>query len=73
MAVNDLRSMNKDLREGITDGVVKKINPNRGGFPNDDHCFQMTYGTLSQDLYDPVTGVNPAQAYHAERVVSPIR
>lgn len=73
MAVNETRNMNQDLREGITDGMVKKINPNRGGFPNDDHCFQMVYSTLSQDLYDPVTGVNPAQAYHAERVVSPIR
>lgn len=68
MAVNETRNMNMDLREGITDGIVKKLNPNRGGFPNDDHCFAEVYGTLSQDLYDPVAGPNPAQQYYAERV-----
>ena len=30
MAVNESRSMNADLREGLTDGTVKKIYPNRG-------------------------------------------
>jgi len=73
MAVNETRSMNVDLREGITDGMVKKMNPNRGGFPNDDHCFEMSYATLSDDLYDPVVGENPAKAYHASRVTDPIR
>ena len=31
MAVNETRSMNADLREGLTDGVVKKSTPDRGG------------------------------------------
>lgn len=31
MAVNETRSLNGDLREGITDGVVKKLTPDRGG------------------------------------------
>lgn len=31
MAVNETRSMNGDLREGLTDGVVKKLTPDRGG------------------------------------------
>lgn len=31
MAVNNSRSMNADLQEGITDGSVKKVAPNRGG------------------------------------------
>ena len=31
MAVNETRSMNADLREGLTDGVVKKLEPDRGG------------------------------------------
>lgn len=68
MAVNESRNMNADLREGITDGVVKKVNPNRGGFPNDDSCVSSVLGTLSQDMYDAVSGPNPAQGYHANRV-----
>lgn len=56
MAVNETRNMNADLREGITDGVVKKVNPNRGGFPNDDEEVATVYGMLSQDLYDPAFG-----------------
>lgn len=67
MAVNETRSLNNDLREGLTDGVVKKVNPNRGGFPNDDHCFQMVYQNLSADLYDTVLS-NPAAASMAARV-----
>jgi len=67
MAVNETRSLNNDLREGLTDGVVKKVNPNRGGFPNDDHCFQMVYQNLSADLYDTVLS-NPAAAPMAARV-----
>ncbi len=31
MAVNESRSMNADLRLGITDGMVKSTDPNRGG------------------------------------------
>lgn len=68
MAVNETRNMNADLREGLTDGVVKKINPNRGGFPNDDDCVAKVYATLAQDLYDPVAGPNPVQGYHSERL-----
>ena len=68
MAVNESRNMNQDLREGITDGVIKKLTPNRGGFPNDNHCVVATYGTLSKDLYDPITGMNPAQGYYETRV-----
>jgi len=45
--------MNSDLRDGITDGVVKKINPNRGGFPNDDDCMRDVSYELHSDLYDP--------------------
>jgi hypothetical protein len=31
MAVNQSRSMTMDLFEGISDGVVKKLTPDRGG------------------------------------------
>lgn len=67
MAVNETRSLNADLREGLSDGVVKKVSPNRGGTPNDDHCVQMVYQNLSADLYDTVLS-NPAAAAVASRV-----
>ena len=31
MAVNDARSMNRDLRLGMTDGKFKSLTPDRGG------------------------------------------
>lgn len=31
MAVNDSRSMNRDLRLGATDGKFKSLTPDRGG------------------------------------------
>ena len=70
MAVNETRSMNADLREGITDGMVKKASPDRGGTPNDDFDAMSSRAVLSQDLYDPVAGGNPMQGYAAERLTS---
>lgn len=65
--VNETRSLNQDLHEGITDGMVKKINPNRGGFPNDDHCMMAVYNSLSEDLYDPVPAPTYPQRYFGLR------
>lgn len=31
MAINDSRSMNADLQEGLLDGRVKTLSPDRGG------------------------------------------
>lgn len=31
MAVNETRNLSRDLREGLTDGSVKKMSPDRGG------------------------------------------
>jgi hypothetical protein len=31
MAVNETRSLNAELTEGLTDGLVFKMNPNRSG------------------------------------------
>jgi hypothetical protein len=31
MAYSHIRSMNRDLEEGMTDGKYKKLTPNRGG------------------------------------------
>jgi len=60
--------MNADLQEGITDGMVKKASPDRGGFPNDDMDAGAVRSALSRDLYDTVAGPNPMQGYHASRV-----
>lgn len=51
MAVNESRSMNGELKEGITDGIVKKLAPNRSGTPNDFGLVQSVYDTLAVDLY----------------------
>jgi len=54
MAVNETRSMNDNLAAGLTDGVVKKIAPNRGGVDADVYAaeirneqLQRQYGALS--------------------------
>ena len=52
MAVNESRSMNADLREGLTDGTVKKLAPNRGHL-TDAYSANVVYGVLASDLYDP--------------------
>ncbi|NDC89085.1 MAG: hypothetical protein EB075_09825 [Bacteroidetes bacterium] len=73
MAVNETRSLNQDLREGITDGMVKKASPDRGGFPNDDVDANSVRATLNDELYDQVVGTNPMQGYHASRLTDPPR
>ena len=51
MAVNESRSLNHDLWEGITDGAVKKDAPSRGGVVEPDahqsHLLQAQYGMMS--------------------------
>ena len=38
MAVNDSRSMNRDLRLGMTDGKYKSLTPDRGGEIDPTHA-----------------------------------
>jgi hypothetical protein len=38
MAVNDSRSMNRDLRLGATDGKFKSLTPDRGGEVDPTHA-----------------------------------
>ncbi len=52
MAVNESRSLNGDLKEGITDGVIKKLAPNRGGSNTDFAAAQAVYNDLHHELYD---------------------
>jgi hypothetical protein len=70
MAVNESRSMNNDLREGITDGMVKKATPDRGGDLFDINAASIVRSSLSQDLYDAVAGANPAQPSAGARTTS---
>ena len=45
MAVNESRNLNAELKEGLTDGAVKKQHPDRGGaYEPDNH----THWTLQQ-------------------------
>lgn len=48
MAVNESRSLTRDLREGLTDGTVKKWNPDRGGNPNDNESAMIVDGVLQE-------------------------
>ncbi len=66
MAVNESRSMNADLREGLTDGVVKKVAPNRGGVVEVD---ELKVRTLGWHYGTSVAGPEDA-AYQAARTAS---
>lgn len=56
MAVNETRNLSAELRNGITDGSVKKQAPDRGGSVEGDHTNDvlqtqygvLTYGSLEQ-------------------------
>lgn len=50
MAVNQSRSMTMDLMEGISDGVVKKTTPGRGGFQDDREAAIMKSNL--HEIYD---------------------
>lgn len=52
MAVNESRNLNAELAEGLTDGVVKKLAPNRGAL-TDAQAAETVYNNLARDLYDP--------------------
>lgn len=54
MAVNETRSLTYDLREGLSDGSVKKINPDRGGQPNDKYSA-LAQQTWRNQQYGSVT------------------
>jgi hypothetical protein len=63
MAVNETRSMNGDLREGISDGIVQKLTPDRGGVT--DRASVTDRNLLLQEQYgvrlgDGGTGNNAA-------------
>jgi hypothetical protein len=52
MAVNQTRSMNQDLAEGISDGVVKKLTPDRGGLQ--DSAEIAAVKSALHEIYDSV-------------------
>ena len=58
MAVNESRSMNADLREGLTDGTVKKLAPNRGGViePSDGKARSVLHSELYDQSFEAAKG-----------------
>lgn len=67
--VNDSRSLNGDLREGISDGTVKKLGPNRGGDTTSKGAQAVMQGLLPSDRYD-FSYSTAAAAAIANRVTS---
>lgn len=50
MAVNESRNLSVELRNGITDGSVKRMAPDRGGSVEGDHTngvLQQQYGAIT--------------------------
>lgn len=56
MAVNESRNMTEELKEGVTDGWIKKVAPNRGGDRKDFSESAEMMSNLSHDLYDVALG-----------------
>lgn len=53
MAVNESRSMNAELRIGLTDGVVKKSTPDRGGVVDATPLYSQLHNGIGH--YDTAT------------------
>jgi hypothetical protein len=68
MAVNETRSLNVDLRKGLTDGSVKKAAPDRGGVVEYDPVERNA--NLHRDLYDPSLSVEGELASSHLRVTT---
>ena len=56
MAVNESRNLSTDLLLGLTDGVVKKAAPDRGGVVEGAPIDRNAH--LHRDLYDPATSID---------------
>jgi len=65
--------MTRDLFEGLTDGMVKKTTPDRGGH-QDEHHAEVSKGMLHPWLYDPAHSarhkINAASRNAYDRVMS---
>lgn len=72
MAVNQSRSMTMDLFEGISDGAVKKLTPDRGGL-QDSRDAAIVKGDLHEiydAVYSPGNMMNVAGRIAYDRVMS---
>jgi hypothetical protein len=72
MAYPATRSMNQDLKEGMTDGKYKKIVQNRGGIVEKD-VFYMSREDLNDVFYgiheDPVKSLQDGRTDRTENFV----
>jgi len=48
MAINNSRSMNADLQQGLIDGLVKTLTPDRGGTVEVQHVHERALALQSQ-------------------------
>ena len=72
MAVNESRNLTVELRNGITDGSVKRLAPDRGGVVEGDHTNQVLqeqYGALTWDSAYEVDMM--ANRLHDGKIVGP--
>lgn len=60
MAVNETRNLSTDLVHGITDGVVKKAAPDRGGVVEQAPLDRNMH--LARDLYDPANSIDGVES-----------
>lgn len=63
MAVNEARSMNKDLKEGANDGKFKSLTPDRGG--DVEESAPMVRAQILQPQYGVIERTPLANAYEA--------
>lgn len=66
MAVNDSRSMNADLQEGLLDGRLKSLTPDRGGtvevnFVHDRAMGLQAQYSISDHMHSYAMGCQCAQ------------
>ena len=72
MAVNESRNLSVELRNGITDGSVKKQAPDRGGEVEGDHTnqvLQQQYGALTYGSQYEVDQM--ANRLHDGKIIGP--
>lgn len=66
MAINDFRSMNADLQQGLVDGRIKSLAPDRGGSVEVQFVHERALGlqaqySISDHMHSFATGCQCAE------------